>query len=484
MSDVNAVRRELRSRVHAHARANLFDYLQLIFPEVVPSGTFLDVKHTRLLAHALGRVARGETRRLLIAIPPRFGKSLLGSVALPTWLLGLDPSLKIICGSYGDELARDFAVQSRNAMLSAVYRDLFPHTRLAPDGSAIGRLVTGAGGYRFMTSVGGVVTGKGADVIVVDDPLKAKDAVHSQAARDEAFAWITGTLMSRFDRPAEGRMIVLSQRLHQDDLIARLRDEGGWELLAVPAEALQPMALDIGEAEPWCLAAGDLLFPERFDRAALAQLRADLGEANYAAQILQDPVALGGAIFRVRDIHQIAGTRLNPDKMEAVFQSWDTAISEEESAAWSVCVTIGVKGKVFGVMDVFRRRLNYPKLLTAVREQYALHRPRAVFVEKASSGIALFQQLQSEGVTWIYPINPKGSKIERAMHQAPKVEAGRIAMPEKAPWAETFLGELAAFPNGRADQVDALCQFLKVFDTGRDHVLFRELNFWRNQRGD
>src|SRR5690606_20689635 len=124
-----------------------------------------------------------------------------------------------------------------------------------------------------------------------------KDAITSQAARDEAYGWINGTLMSRYDKPGDGRMIVLSQRLHTDDLIARLRDDGGWELLSVPAEALTPMELDIGENRPWILNAGDPLFPERFDHKALIQLKADLGEANYAAQILQDPRALGGAIF-------------------------------------------------------------------------------------------------------------------------------------------------------------------------------------------
>lgn len=484
MTDPNAVRAELRQKAFEHARRYLFDFTQMVFPEVEPAGSFIEARHSMLLAHTFGKVASGEIKRLLVAIPPRFGKSLIGSVTFPTWMLGHDPSLKIICASYGDELSRDFALQSRNVMQSQRYRELFPKTVLAPDGTALQRLATTRGGYRRSTSVDGALTGKGADIVIVDDPLKAKDAVHSQAARDEAFNWITGTLMSRFDRPADGRLVVLSQRLHTDDLIARLRDEGGWELLCVPAEALRPMSLDIGEAKPWTLGPGDLLFPERFDHAALAQLRSDLGEANYAAQILQDPQALGGAIFKVKDFDLQDCSTFKADKVEAVYQSWDTAISEEETAAYSVCTTWGVYGKYFALLDVFRERLAFPDLLKAVHAQYQKHRPRCVIVENASSGTALIQQLRQERNNWIWGITPRGSKLERAMHQAPKVEAGRVIIPRRAPWADTFLAEIAAFPNGRSDQVDSMTQFLKTFDTAKDHVLFRELKYWRNMRNE
>lgn len=484
MNDANAIRQVLREQAYAYARDDLFSYVQLLFSEAQPSGTFLEARHTRVLATALEKVVRGETKRLLIAIPPRFGKSLLASVMLPTWMLGLDPAYKIICASYGEELARDFAVQSRNIMTSAVYRQLFPETALASAGAAMGRLETTAGGQRFTTSVGGALTGKGADLVIVDDPLKAADGISSQAARDTAFSWITGTVMSRFDRPADGQLIVLSQRLHTDDLIARLRDEGGWELLSVPAEALRPMALDIGEKEPWRLAAGDLLFPERFDHAALDQLRRDLGEANYSAQILQDPVALGGSVFKVKDIVIRPCPRFDPAKMEAIYQSWDTAVSEEETAAWSVCTTWGVEGKRFALMDVFRQRLTFPGLLKAAREQYARYKPRAVFIEYASSGIGLVQQLKMEGADWVWGVKPKVSKMERAMFHATKFEDERIWLPGKAPWADTWLNEIASFPNGQSDQVDATTQFLWAFDNWQWHPIFRELRYWRQKHGE
>lgn len=472
----------MRQEVLEHARNNLFDYMQLIFPVAVPGGTFIEAKHTKLLARSFEQLAAGETKRMLVAIPPRFGKSFAGSVALATWLLGKDPSLKIICASYADELSRDFALQSRTVMQSQIYRELFPKTRISEAGQALHRLETTMGGYRRATSVDGSITGKGADVIIVDDPLKAKDAVTSEAARNEAYGWITSTLMSRFDKPANGRMLVISQRLHTEDLVGRLRDDGGWKLLSVPAEALKSMTLDIGEKEPWRLEPGDLLYPERFDHEALEQLRRDLGDAAFAAQILQDPKALGGNIFKLKHFQMHDCASFIEEKMEAIYQSWDTAITIEETSAWSVCTTWGVSGKFFALLDVYRQRLTYPDLLKAVKTQYAKYKPRLVIVEQASSGIPLIQQLRQEGNNWVAGIKPKGSKQERAMHQAPKIEAERVLIPSRASWADTFLSEIAAFPAGRSDQVDAMTQFLYAFDVGQNHEAFRELKYWQRER--
>jgi len=473
-------RRKLRQKLYAGARMDLLTYCQLIHAEAEPSETFIPFRHTQVLATAVHKVIEGTINRLLIAVPPRFGKSLVGSIGAPAWALGRDPSLRVICTSYGDELSRDFAVKSRSIMQSEIHRRIFPQSSLAANGTAHHRLTTTKGGYRFATSVGGTVTGKGANIILVDDPLKAKDAVYSQAARDEAFSYITGTLMSRFDEPAKGRMIVISQRLHTDDLIARLRDEGDWTLLAIPAEAQVPTQLDMGRGKQWQLAPGDLLFPERFDHKALDQLKHDLGESNYAAQILQDPRALGGTIFKVKHFQSQPCSTFYPHKMERIFQSWDTAISEEDSAAWSVCTTWGVYGKYFALMDVFRQKLSYPDLLNAVLDQYEKHKPAGVIVEYASSGQALYQQLKLDGRDWIYRVTPKGGKQERAMHQAPKIEQGRVLLPAKAPWYETFINEVASFPLSRSDQVDSMTQFLKAFDTGRNHMLFRELRYWQD----
>ena len=182
-------------------------------PVIAPGVPFEDARHFRVLATALEKVVRGEIQRLLIAIPPRHGKSIFASVILPCWILGLDPSAKIICASYGDHLAKDFSIKSRDILRSSAYRGVFPGTELEPGGAALDELRTTRKGYRLATSVGGVVTGKGADYVIVDDPIKAVDAA-SVVTRNSAYDWYKTSLLSRFDKPGEGRQIVTMQRLH------------------------------------------------------------------------------------------------------------------------------------------------------------------------------------------------------------------------------------------------------------------------------
>jgi hypothetical protein len=275
--DVSTLRRTHREAIWAYAREHLYPFYRLTFPVLSPEAEFIPARHFQVLCTALEKVVTGETPRLLIPVPPRHGKSRLGSVALPAWILGRDPKAKIICASYGDQLARDFALRTRDLMRSNAYRSLFPQTALDVGGTALEELRTSAKGYRLATSVQGVVTGKGANYIIIDDPMKAVEA-SSEAARNSIYDWVKTALMSRFDRPADGRMVVLMQRLHQDDLIGRLQDEGGWAVLEMPGEAVQEQVFDLGGGERWIYKPGDLLFPEVFNQAALNQLRFDLGE--------------------------------------------------------------------------------------------------------------------------------------------------------------------------------------------------------------
>jgi hypothetical protein len=298
--DLNARRRMVREHARKAARLDLFSFYRLIFPTLAPEAkTFLDARHYQALAAALQKFVTGETPRLLIAIPPRHGKSIFASVALPAWILGSDPKAKIICGSFGDQLAKDFALRTRELLRSSDYHAIFPDTALDVGGTALEELRTTAKGYRLGTSVHGTVTGKGADYIILDDPMKATDA-SSDSARNAVYEWVKGSLMTRFDKPAEGRMAVVMQRLHQDDLIGRLLADGGWAILEMPGECQRQQIFDLGGGQEWTFKPGDLLFPERFDAAALQQLKYDLGETAYNAQILQRPVPPGGALLKLK----------------------------------------------------------------------------------------------------------------------------------------------------------------------------------------
>lgn len=434
-----------------------------MFPRLAPEAEFSRALHFRALACTLERVANGEIRRLLIAIPPRHGKSLLASVALPAWILGRDPTRKIICASYGDQLSRDFSNRFRDLMWSPAYQAVFPQAVIAANGASLSEVRTTQKGYWLATTVQGPVTGKGAHVIVVDDPFKAAEAA-SEATRNAVYDWFKGSLMTRFDKPAEGAMVVVMQRLHQDDLIGRLLDEGGWDYLAMPGECLERAVFDLGGGETWTLNPGDLLYPERFDRAALDQLLLDLGEVQYNAQILQRPSPPGGMLFRLKHFQRY---QTLPGYFETIVQSWDPALVDTETAAFSVCTTWGVLGRKLCLIDVLRKRLDFHKIEPAILHMREKYKARCVILETAGVGAAIGNSLlKREGARqWLCPHAPKLGKVERALAQTPKVERKRVYLPVAAPWLETFEAEVAGFPASKyCDQVDSMVQFLRLLD--------------------
>jgi predicted phage terminase large subunit-like protein len=405
----------------------------------------------------------GETPRLLIAVPPRHGKSVLASVALPAWLLGQDPTAKIICGSYGDQLAKDFALRTREILRSPGYRAIFPETSLDAGGSALEELRTIAKGYRLGTSVQGVVTGKGANYVILDDPMKAIDA-SSDAARNAVYDWVKLSLMTRFDNPAEGRMIVVMQRLHQDDLIGRLLADGGWEILEMPGKCIKPQVFDIGSGAQWHFKPGEYLFPQRFNAKAHENLLYDLGQAGYAAQILQRPEAAGGTLFKLRNFLRYESL---PTHVEAIVQSWDPAIVDNETAAFTVCTTWGILGRKLYLMDVFRKRLDFYRIEPAMLSMKKKHNAGYVILEVSGVGAAIGDSLlKRQGIhDWFLWTSPQLGKVERAIAQTPKIERKYVYLPKEADWLEAFEAEIGAFPLSKfADQVDSMVHFLHALD--------------------
>lgn len=463
MQDPDVFRRVQRKRVRTLAREKFFGFYRLMFPALAPEATFSGARHFRVLSHALEKVANGETRRLLIAIPPRHGKSLFASVAFPAWILGRDPTRKIVCASYGDQLSRDFSNRFRDLLLSPDYRAVFPNTVVPHNGASLSEVRTVQKGYRLATTVQGPVTGKGADLIVVDDPFKAAEAA-SEATRNAVYDWLKGSLMTRFDNPAEGAMVVVMQRLHQDDLIGRLRDDGGWDYLAMPGEFSERTTFDLGDGERWILNPGDLLYPERFDRAALDQLRFDLGEVAFNAQILQQPSPPGGALIKLKHFQRYEKL---PAFFEAIVQSWDPAVVDTETAAFSVCTTWGIQGRKLYLIDVLRKRLDFYKIEPAILHMKQKFNAGCVVLETAGAGAAIGNALlkRSGSRQWLCPHSPVLGKLERAIAQTPKIERKRVYLPVAAPWLETFEAEVASFPMSKyADQVDSMVQFLFLLD--------------------
>lgn len=423
--------------------------------------------HMAAIATQLMRVHRGEIRRLNINMPPRTMKSFLASVAYPAWLLGKNPAEKIVCASYAQDLSNDFAFKMRRLMQSPWYKEVFPNTRIDPKKSGVAEIATTRGGYRLSTSAGGVLTGRGADTIIIDDPIKGADA-HSEVVRNSVMNWFTGTVASRFNNPKKGKLIVVAQRLHMEDLPGQLTAMGGWENLILPLVAWEDQEIEVLPGRFVQRWPGDILHEVRFGEEEIARQRAELGEQDFEAQYNQRPLPPGGALFKLEWLQRYDEKPLRRE-IEGIFQSWDTAYDINETNDYSVCTTWALSGKRYYLLDVFRERLQFPDLEKAVYRLRDRWRADLVIVETAASGKDILYNIRRDtgGQLWIQGKQPAGSKQDRASQQTPKFERREVWVPKDAPWLKTFLDELAVFPQGKHDdQVDSVVQFLASVDTG------------------
>jgi predicted phage terminase large subunit-like protein len=416
--------------------------------------------HIDAIVHQLMRVHGGEVSRLLINQPPRSLKSICVSVAYVAWMLGHDPARRVIVVSYANELAGELHRQFRMVIDSAWYRSLFPAMRPAKDTGL--ELVTTDGGSRYATSVGGTLTGRGADLIVIDDPLKAEEAM-SELARKRVIDWYSGTLVSRLNDKQRGPIVVVMQRLHEDDLAGHLLEQGCWQHLDLPAIALEDTEIALGGSRTMHRRSGDILHPEREGIKALERIKAEIGSLMFSAQYQQRPVPLEGSLIR-RDWIRWYETAPSRGIGVQVVQSWDVASTTAETRDWSVCTTWLMIKRSYYLLDVWRGRLEFPQLKRKLIALARDHRPIRILVEKAGPGLHLIQELRTNrepGVPLPIGITPEGDKLVRMEAQCARFEAEQVYLPKEAPWLSDFLHEILAFPNARYDdQIDSVSQFL------------------------
>ncbi len=417
--------------------------------------------YLRAICHASTEACARPGARLVINVPPRHLKSVATSVALTAWLLGRDPNVRIMVATYSQDLARLHATQCRTIMQTAWYRRVFPNTVIADDGNRMLEIVTTRGGGRKAVSVGGSVTGHGADIIIVDDCLKADDA-RSEAKRHEAKEWFNGTLATRLNDVGGGAIISISQRLHEDDLAAHLLDKG-YELLCLPAIAERDERIAIGPEQWHHRRVGDLLDRPGITREIIEGERRNLGVQVFSSQFQQNPVAPEGNLMRM----EWFGTyehALERDCYFKVVQSWDTALSDQPTADFSVCTTWGYTEGKWHLLDVFRHRLAFPDLKRAVLCLKRQWQPDEVIIEDAGTGKSLWQEFRSSGELRPVMWSVTQSKEERLIGVTAQLEAGICVLPTEAPWLADLHRELRAFPFARNDdQVDSLTQFLEYF---------------------
>lgn len=408
---------------------------------------WVPARHLVYLARELLEVAAGRCRRLVVSMPPRSGKSELVSRYFPAWWLGVRPNDRVILASYEASFAASWGAKARD-VLREHGPDVFG-VSVRADARAGDRWELAPPHAGGMTAVGegGALTGKGANLLVLDDVIKNAEEAASRAHREHAWEWWRSTARTRLE--PGGAVVVVGTRWHEDDLIGRvLRDaEGGgepWRVLNLPALAEEGDSLG---RKP-----GEALWPERYDVAALEAARRDVGSYYFAAMYQGRPAPLDGGIFkRAWFRHE------DPPPLEELlrFATVDLAASTRETADYTVILVAGVdrKGRLY-VLDVVRARLEGPAIVPAMKRAVVRWNLAVVGIERVAFQLALVQQARAEGVP-VRELSPDKDKVARALAATAAFEGGDVVFPKAAPWLEELESELLSFPNGRHDdQVD------------------------------
>ena len=459
-----------RDILKAVFRNDFASFFRKAFLTLAPGQAYQHNWHVDAIIYQLLRLQRGENKRLIINMPPRYLKSTIASVAFPAFLHGHDPTQRQISVSYSSDLAKKFANDYRALITSAWYRDVFPGTRISPHKNTEIEIELTMRGSRLATSIGGTLTGRGGDLIIIDDPLKAQDAM-SDLKRNDVNEWFQSTLFSRLDNKETGKILVVMQRVHVDDLTGFLLqlEPGGWTVLNLPAIAAEDEVVPIGSGRTYHRRPGDVLFPAREPRFVLDAIKTNMGSQAFITQYLQDPAPPGGMMIK-REWLQTYDALPPLQNGQTVWQSWDTAARGGAENDFSVCTTWLRDGIRWYLLDVWRGRVDYPTLKATVRALAARHTPFKIVIEESGTALALIDELRLQ-VPGVIGVKPTGDKISRMSATSSVFEAGQVLFPSKAPWLADLQAELLAFPGGRHDdQVDSISQILNYAKTDSSFV--------------
>jgi len=425
--------------------------------------TFISGRHHKIMAAAFERVARGELKRLIINMPPRHTKSEFASYLLPAWFLGRFPHKKVIQTSHTAELAVGFGRKVRNLVDSDVYTNIFPNLSLQVDSKAAGRWNTSKGGDYFAIGVGGAVTGKGADLLIIDDPHSEQEAALAATnpeVYDKVYEWYTSGPRQRL-QPG-GSIVVVMTRWAQRDLTGQVikssAQRGGeeWEVIEFPA----------------IMPSGKPLWPEFWSLEELSALKEELPNSKWQAQYQQNPVGNESAIVK-RDWWKI-WEEDKPPECDYILQTWDTAFEKHQRADYSAGTTWGIfyNHKDGGrpniiLLDTYKKRVEWVDLKRDVLNQYNEWEPDGMLIEKKATGAPLIYELRAMGIPVQEYTPSKGQdKIARLNSVSDIIASGKVWVPQTR-WAEELVDEIAAFPSGEHDDlVDATTLALMRFRQG------------------
>ena len=437
-------------------RQDFASFIGKVFATINPGIEYEHNWHIELLSDYLISVEINEIKRLIINIPPRALKSVCVSVAWPAWILGHDPTKRIMVASYAQSLSIKHSLDTRLVMNSDWYAELFPHTKLSKKHNLKSKFMTTEHGFRMATSVGGMSTGEGGDILIIDDPHNPSH-IHSPKRRQNVVEWYEQSFSSRLNNKKKGAIVLVMQRLHEEDLCGYLLKNSpkNWHLLKLPVSADESITYQCGK-NSYEYKSGSSLHRERYDTSILDKISEEMGRDNFAAQYMQTPIPLSNAILNYDDICWYEKLDQEPNY---IVQSWDTAIKTSEHSDYSVCTTWAVLGEHYYLIDMIRKKMAYPELKNKVRTLYDKFGTKILLIEDKGSGQSIIQDLRAEGIQSIVAIKPKFDKITRFASIVPLFQASIVKLPKYLDNAA--LKELTSFPNVTHDDiVDSVSQFL------------------------
>jgi len=440
-------------------RDSFMEYIRHIWPG------FIEGEHHRLIADKLTRVAKGELRRLIVNMPPRHTKSEFASIYFPSWMMGLKPDLKIMQTTHTADLSINFGRKVRNLMDTEEYKGIFPEASLAADSKSAGKWQTGGGGEYFAAGVGGAIAGRGADLLIIDDPHSEQDAM-SLPLLDSCYEWYTSGPRQRL-QPG-GTIVIVMTRWSTADLTGRLLNRqtesnaDQWEVVELPA---------IFEDSD------NVLWPEFWKREELDAVKASIPVSKWNAQYQQNPTSEEGAIIK-REWWNL-WEKDDPPPCSYIIQSYDTAFSKKETADYSAITTWGVfspgdslkdhsgSGEALILLDAQKGRWDFPELKAVAQEQYNEFEPDMVLIEAQASGTPLTHELRAMGIPVVnYRPSRGNDKMTRVHAVSPVFEAGMVWAPDHV-FADEVIEECAAFPFApHDDYVDTTTQAILRFRQG------------------
>ena len=457
---------EVRLQTRTRAQKHFMPFAHHVYEN------FIEGKHHRIISKKLELVAQGKLKRLIINMPPRHSKSELASYLMPAWFLGRNPRLKIIQATMNTELATRFGRKVRDLIDDPYYQEVFPETDLKPDSQAAGRWETSKGGEYFAAGVGAAMTGRGADLLIIDDPHSEQDAL-SSTAYDHAYEWYTSGPRQRL-QPG-GAIIIVQTRWSKKDLTGRLLNEQAKDTMADQWDVIEFPAI---------LPSGNPLWPEFWNKDELLGVKASLSPTKWNAQWQQNPTSEEVALIK-RDWWRTWEKEDIPP-VSYILQSFDTAFSKRETSDYTAITTWGVFDpeedgtEHIILLDAKKGRFNFPELKGEAMEQYDYWEPDMVLIEAKASGMPLADELLRINIpvtTYSPGRRKRGGGVDKTtrMHMvAPIFEAGRVWAPDKK-FAEDVIEECAAFPNGEHDDLcDSMTMALIRFREGSLVVLEQE----------